>query len=359
METFVGTSATPFVNEGGEVKNSTESNFEIVKLGNVGFEKKNSWFWFIFEWTIGWLLAEYIRVKSLKVALNCSNKPESFIDENGNGKDLILDRARQSFGPRRLKALFELRTFGFNASSPLLQDFCRHAAEAESLDDVYNAIGSFKWGGQSIYPISAPPDRWSNFYLDCPNGQSVRNRYRQVVKLYEQFGGGRTLSIACGSAQPIIHALHDLKARGQGEKTKLILTDVREESLALAFKRAEQAGVADCVNCERISFLRLTDHFINQSFDVVEACGILDYLADDRAIVLIKFALNALSDQGQIIISNMNRTRAANLLLKMYNWPIIYRTPEEFGQLIIKASGKNIKIYVEPWGIHLVATATR
>jgi 2-polyprenyl-3-methyl-5-hydroxy-6-metoxy-1,4-benzoquinol methylase len=153
--------------------------------------------------------------------------------------------------------------------------------------------------------------------------------------------------------------LRNLKAKGCGQKVELILTDVRKESLALAAKRAEQAGVADQVSCERISFLKLADHFAEQSFDIVEACGILDYLPDDRAVALIQFALSALKDDGQIIISNMSRTRAANLLLKMYNWPIIYRTPEEFGRLIEKAGGRNIKVYVEPWGIHPVATADK
>lgn len=339
-------------------RDSVAEEIEVVKLGNNGFEKNWSSFWFGFEWTIGWLLAEYIRFKSLKAVLENLNQPSAFIRENGHKADQILDQARQSFGSKRQQTLFQLRTIGFNASSALLQDFCEHAAEAKALDDVYNAIGSFSWNNQRIYPNSVKSDCWSDFYLNCPNAQAVRNRYRQVARLYEQFGGGRTLSIACGSAQPLIHALYALKAEGMDENTELIMTDVNQKSLDLTAQRAKEAGVSSRVSFQRVSFLDLNSVFSDERFDIVEACGISDYLPDERVVSLLEFALNSLRKDGQIIVSNMNRTRAANLLLKMYNWPIIYRNPEEFGRLIKQAGGRNIKVYVEPWGIHPVATAS-
>lgn len=341
-----------------EVARISTEEIEIISLGQEGFEKNQSWFWFSFEWTIGWLLAEYIRLKSSKVALDNSSQPETFIQENGQDGNHILNRARQSFGHKRIRELFQLKIIGFNSSSPLLRHFCEHVAEAGALDDVYNALGSFDWNGQRIYPFSFLPDKWSNFYLSCPNGQSVRNRYRQVARLYKNFGGGKTLSIACGSAQPLIHALYALKAEGDDKGTELILTDVSDESLSLAVKRAEQAGVSESISCRRVSFLKLNEYFAGEKFDLVEACGILDYLPDDRAISILEFSLKSLKKGGRIIVSNMNRTRGANLLLKMYNWPIIYRAPEKFGRLIKRAGGKSVKVYVEPWGIHLVATAS-
>ena len=340
------------------VAHVTSRDVEIIHLGSQGFEKHQSWFWAMFDWTIGQLLAEYIEHKSLRLALRYLNKPEVFINSNGNGTNRLLDHARQGFGQYRVAELFQLKTRFFNASSPLMQHFCENVASAAALDDIYNGIGSFSWNGQRLYPLSASPDVWSNFYMACPNGQSVRNRYRQVARLYEQHGGGRTLSIACGSAQPLIHALRALKSSGRGKESQLILTDVSQESLALAHKRAEQAGVDNQVVCKRVSLHRLVKHFSGEKFDVFEVCGIFDYLPDEQVVELLQFAFSSLNPKGSIIVSNMNRTRGARLLLKMYNWPIIYRTPENFGRLIKRAGGKNVKVYVEPWGIHPVATAT-
>ena len=98
----------------------------------------------------------------------------------------------------------------------------------------------------------------------------------------------------------------------------------------------------------------------DEKFDLVEACGILDYLDGRPLSFLLKFALgDILKETGAIIVSNMAKTRAANLLRKMYNWEIVYREQDELGRLIEEAGGKNIKIFVEPWGIHPVATATK
>lgn len=329
---------------------------EIIKLGSSGFEKVWPGFWFMFDWSVGWLLAEWIRIKSLRVVLQNLSLPEDFVQVGQNNGE-ALHQARQSFGSNRVEELFEMRTRGFNAGSRLMQHFCKHVAEAGSLDDVYNALGSFCWNGKRVLPLGASPDCWSNFYLNCPNGQAVRNRYRQVARLYYGLGGGRTLSIACGSAQPLIHALQALKLDGRNQDTELVLTDASPNSLAIAESRAEEAGVRDQVFCRRIFFTKLGKELGNEKFDIVEACGIFDYLSDDQVITLLNFAFGSLNPNGKIIVSNMNRTRGANVLLKMYNWPINYRSPEELGCLIKRAGGQNIKIYVEPWNIHPVATA--
>lgn len=335
----------------------TDEGIEVVRLARKGFEKDQSYFWFLFEWTLGWLLAKHIERKSRRIVLGRLSQPGDFIQGNRDNGNHILDKAREGFGSKRMVELFRILTRGFNYSSPLMQHFCEHVARAEALDDVYNAVGSFAWNGQRIFPESAAPDRFSNFYLNCPNAQAVRNRYRQVARLYKELGGGRTLSIACGSAQPLIHAIHALRKDGITKGVRLLLTDISEESLAIAERCAQQAGVEDVVKFEKMSFFKLPQRFDGEKFDIIEACGILDYLSDEYVIALLGFALNSLDTDGKIIVSNMSETRGANLLRRTYNWAIHYRSPQELGQLIKKAGGENIKVFVEPWGIHPVATA--
>lgn len=217
-----------------------QDGIEVIKIDRDGFEKTNSWFWFCFEWTLARLLAQHIERKSIKIIMNYFDELKMSV---ANNKGSIIAKARWNFGTKKIAQLFKLRTRWFNNSSPLMQHFCEYVANAEALDDVYNALGSFSWNGHILYPESAKPDLLSNFYLDCPNGQAVRNRYRQVARLYEKLGGGRTLSIACSSAQPLIHAIHALKTQGKDNGVELILTDPSREALTLAKRRAEQAGV--------------------------------------------------------------------------------------------------------------------
>jgi len=333
------------------------TDVEIIKLDKKNFEKKNPFFWFYFECTIGRLLAQYIEHKSQKIIIKHLNGDlNQALEDDDSFK--FLATARESFGAKRIKKLFQLRTRYFNASSLLLQHFCENVADAAALDDVYNVLGSFILNNEKLYPVSAKPDFFSRFYLNCPNGQSVRNRYRLVTNIYKQLCGGKTLSIACGSSQPLIQSVYELREQDKDQGIELLLTDISTDALALAKKRAEQAGILDKISCHEVAFYKLKKYFKNEKFDTIEACGILDYLSDKSAVSLLKFAISALNKNGKIIVSNMNATRGANLLRKMYNWEINYRTPEALGQLIHKAGGIDIKIYIEPWNIHPVATAS-
>ncbi len=309
-------------------------------------EYDNRFFWGFFDWTLAIVLAEYINLKSKKFVWNKLMEKNNGIKTNQN---IALEKARMDLAKREFPGLFQIKTKMFNENSPLLQHFCANVANALSLDDVYNATGAFEINGQKLYPLKAQPDSWSNFYLSCPNAQAVRNRYRMVKHLLFEIGGGEVLSIASGSAQPLIHALYELN-----NNTQLNLTDISQDALDLAKARAEQFGVEN-ISYHRMSLKKIFQSFSEKKFDVVEACGILDYFNDDEAVKILEFALSRTS--GSIIVSNMNKTRGGKLLLKTYNWPIIYRTPGEFKLLIQKAGGKNVKIYIEPWNIHVVATA--
>jgi ubiquinone/menaquinone biosynthesis C-methylase UbiE len=331
-------------------------NLEVINLSGGQVEYDRHFFWRIFEATAGRLLAHHIEAKSKKIILGRLNQPEVFVEGNSVKASELLSDARKSFGSKRIRELFQLRTRLFNYSSSLLQHFCENVAYAGALDDVYNALGSFTWDGRRVFPESASPDFWSVFYLSSPNGQSVRNRYRLVSNIFQILGGGKTLSIACGSAQPLIHAIYELGLKGD-VGSQILLTDVSERSLGLAKRRAEQAGVGSQISYCQVSFTDLSQ-FNGQQFDIVEACGILDYLLDDDAIKLLSFAIEAVKSGGHIIVSNMNSTSSAASLRRLYNWAIHYRTPEELGRLIDCAGGKNIKVYLEPWAIHLVAVAT-
>lgn len=331
-----------------------EDKVEIIKLNAKGFERTNRVFWFIFEWTLGQLLAWWIERKSIRLIKKNLTKQEKESWKTIEGRRQILAEFRRNFGKKRLPELFKLRTRLFNRNSPLLQHFCKNVANAPALDDVYNALGSFAINGQTIWPESAKPDIFSRFYLSCPDGQAVRNRYRAVVNFYKKFGGGDILSIATGSAQPLIHA-----ANKEGRGSKLLLTDIDQLSLDLAKRRASQAGILESsISFLQASFKCLPKKLAGKKYDVVEGCGIFEYLSNEQSFFLLGMMLKFLKPGGKIIVSGMMETRDANLLCKIYNWEIIYRSPDKLASLVIEAGGRDIRVYIEPWGVHYVIVAT-
>jgi len=336
-----------------------EKEMRAVKvLKPVGTEYCYVFFWWLFETFFGRILTNIIEEKTITLIINRGDKNdvEKLLDPKT--KEKTLARFRRNFADCKLKEIFFMRTLFFSKGSELMKRFCENVANAPALDIVYNAFGHFKLSNKTVWPLLAKPDFLSNFHLACPNGQSVRNRYRMVKDLFKKTGGGKSLSIACGSAQPIIDAIHDLVKDGD-TKTTLTLYDAEQRSLNVAHGRACDAGIENRIERVQGDISELITKFDGRKFNVIEFCGILDYLPGKVAKKLISNALSLLEDGGTIIVSNMAETVSAEYLRKLYNWEIIYRTPKELGELVVSAGGKNVQVFNEPWGIHPVATATR
>ncbi|MFH1773298.1 MAG: methyltransferase domain-containing protein [Patescibacteria group bacterium] len=320
---------------------------KIIQLDGPEFEMRHPIFWFLFDWTLGQLMARHVEKKTVALIKTTGGF-------NGGNPLKILSKYRRNFGDVKLKDIFQFKISFFNSHSPLMQHFCENVSTAHALDDVYNVNGDFNLNGHTIWPDAAYSDLYAKFWLNCPNGQSVRNRCKMVIDQLVE--GGDILSIASGSAQALIIAAY--QAKQQNKNIKILLTDVSHDALNLSKEKIQAAEVAiEQFSFLKASFQKLPQLLNGKKFNIVEACGILDYLPDRIAIKLIKFALSVLKPGGKIIISNMVETRAANLLSKTYNWRVVYRHPKQFESLIKKGGGKNIKIYLEPWSIHSMATA--
>lgn len=344
---------------------------EIVYLERDGFEVTRPSFWLLWDCTFGALLSKWVLFKSIRLIRRVLReriaKAEGEVERkklerrlqdlsSAKTRQPVLDWARRNFGPNVMMELFQMRTTGLNAQSKLMQHFCQNVACSQALDDVYNALGSFSCGqGLAFIPMAAPADDVGYFHNSCPSGQAIRNRYRIVARLHEQLMRGEVLSVACGSAQPLIHALSERKRQGTTTGVSVLLADVDKIAIDLAFHRADQAGVRSSLIPLLTQFAVLPKALEGTSFDHVEACGIMDYLTDDRVVDLAQMLRSKLKRGGTMLISQMSRTRAANVLSDTYNWWIIYRTPEQFGELLRQAGFKNVTIYVEPWRVHMVA----
>lgn len=305
-----------------------------------------------------WMARRIEKQTRIFIGENITEK-DSAAWESSVGQSEVLNNARKNFGKNPYSEIFSQLFWGFNQHSSLMQHFCRSVANAGALDDVYNALGHFYLGGQRIWPASAKPDSWSNFYMNGPLERGVRDRYRLVREAYIQSGGGKTLSVACGSAQPLIDAAQVLVSKGQGDEIELLLTDSDQESLKLALMRAEQAQISDKVTTDVVSIMQLAKHLKQRKFKVIEACGIFDYFNDDGVVKLLRRCIMPLLESnGTLIVSGMNENKYATILRSMYNWEVIYRPAATFGELIRQAGFVNTKVLSEPQGTYYVATAT-
>jgi hypothetical protein len=344
-----GDKTTILNTESGETVNSMEG-LKILYPANKDFEKKFVLFWKIYDATIGKIIANRVESKSKKIARKL------FPNLNGNA----LQTARNRFGSGAKNNLFEELYFPINTHSQLMRHFVQNVCNAGALDDAYNVNGDFKIDGKKIFPQSVDSniDIMGKFFLNFPNAQAVRNRYRIVVDLIiAHFAGVKTgtlLSVACGSAQAVLHAVYLLKK--QGVIINVTLTDSSLNALAVAKRTVELFNLEDQVRFIQVSFLEISKTFQKdeRAFDLVEACGVSDYLSDKLAIRLIKTMLDF--SKNKIIFSNMSKIYPHDQVLELtYNWPLVYRTPEMIGALAFCSGGKKVNIYIEPWGIHPVA----
>ncbi len=327
-----------WVKTGEKIRDATKTGIP----SGIIFEKKLFTFWWIFEVTFAFILGW--RVKSKTISMICKKKGVS-----RKKAKAMLPEFRANFKPK-IPEIFEIKTRFLNKNSCFMQLFCKNIANAYALDMAYNALRQFTTGyGKDISP-SVEPDLIAKFYMRMPNGQSVRNRYRIVVDLIKKNlkPRGRILSIACGSAQPVLDVLSSRKS------SVAFLTDISEESLRLAKNKALQMEVDEQVFTSRAFFRKAFKVLSGKGADVIEACGILDYFDDDATTKLIREALNHLKPGGCLITSNMNMTFWARSMFNVFNWHIIYRNPEEFVTLAKKAGAKSVEIYNEPWNIHPV-----
>ena len=184
----------------------------------------------------------------------------------------------------------------------------------------------------------------------------VSNELTQAIQIVRD-DTVRIFSLAGGDGQTIIKAIEKSGKRN----IKVLLLDPDREALRAAQKNAENAGLADLFIIKRglaSMAKRMAKDFQPHIFDVV---GLLDYLDDNKVVEVVEIAKESLCSGGTLItcniINNKERTFLENVLL----WFMIYREPEEFGQLLLSGGfqEEKIKIILEPFRIHAIAVCQK
>jgi hypothetical protein len=196
------------------------------------------------------------------------------------------------------------------------------------------------------------------------NRQAVTNRLKLVIKLlahaferYAHLPEIRLLSVASGSAQAVIAAMKCFPQLN----IKAALIDNDPTALEKARKEFTEAGLSDrCVLVKDTT--KCVDEFCAKfKPHIIEMVGFLDYRPKKKAVELISRLREDLPEDGMFITCNINHNREKIFLSYMLLWPMIYRTQEEFLDILIQAGflHENVLMIYEPFKIHGMAVCKK
>jgi len=236
------------------------------------------------------------------------------------------------------------------------------AARWLALDAVYNFTK-----GEGCNWIACAIDE---YWMHIRNAQAVRNRLKivkreiesailEVVKMKASNEPVRLLSLAAGSGQGVIEVVAGLYRAGI--RCEVLLIDQDDSALVHARKLAEQHSVSNMVvTCESNAVLFYRNlRKIDFKPDIVEMCGLMDYLEDDLAITVIKMIRRCLPPEGFFLTCHIHPNKESYFLWHVVNWGMLYRERKELRGLLVKGGFVSAKLYTEPHGIHSVAVARK
>ncbi len=246
---------------------------------------------------------------------------------------------------------------GISKSSRKVKD---GATGWQALDVVYN----FKRGAGSNIIIRII----DGFWLRVRNAQAVRNRLivvkRELAKVIGKVALRKNsgepikiLSLAAGAAQGVIETVQEYISCGYNVRVTLIDRD--ESALAHARALAKKHGIEKYVTTLTGDVI-FFERFLEKDFtpDIIEMCGLLDYLRSSLALKLIKKIYHFLPTNGLFLTCHAHTNAEAYFLKHVVNWDMLYRSVDEFADLLESSGFSRLKLYTEPLKIHTVAVVS-
>jgi 2-polyprenyl-3-methyl-5-hydroxy-6-metoxy-1,4-benzoquinol methylase len=245
-------------------------------------------------------------------------------------------------------------TFWFDGISPICREIKENAMHWRALDIAYNY--KFQEGTNFTAKIT-------NFWLNIKNAQAVRNRLKLVKKELRQEIQNlsdkkleiRLLSIAAGSAQGVIETMSESKQKGI--HIKAIFLDLDPTAIEYSRQMAQIFGIVNQITFINKSVKELEEAVGDFKPNIIEMVGFLDYRPREKAINLIG-KINQLLDSGGVtLISNIAPNIERYFLYQVMNWPMIYRSPEQLADVVVKEgfNPQKCEIIYEPLKIHGIA----
>jgi len=282
---------------------------------DLGYEKKSRFYFFMIP--IIWLLVLWVAIK------------------------------KKILGPN-----LKINTFWFDGASRICRQVKENAATWRALDIIYN----YSPGKDKSFD-----GRITDFWNNLLSVRATRNRLRllkyylkkEIQNCFINYSEVRLISIASGSAQGVIEVIEEFKEKS----IKAIFLDLDPTAIEHSKKLAEGRGIKDKIIFINRSARDLEEVARGFQPHIVEVVGFLMYRPKEKAIKLIERIHRILAPSGILLVSQDNHILEKFFLYYVVNWPLIFRSPEKFAELLIKGgfNPKHCKIIYEPLKMHGLA----
>lgn len=274
-----------------------------------------------------------------------------------NWSSNLEQRTRFLLGPRGIVSRL------VDGPSPFLYTIRQGVTTSVSLDVLYNLPSAWKRG-------SGVRDALVWFWGNEPHARGARNRMRMVYwtlldwmreELKEGKHEVRILSLACGSAQPVIEAVARIREEYPDAKVQVDLVDLDTVSLRRAEHLAASRGVRDCLRL-REENIRSMLREETRTWPIVEMVGFLDYRNDRSLIETCDKVRERLEPGGRFLTATVCPSAWASIARWLANWPLlIRRRPRRFRKLLQRAGFQSPRdrYLKEPCGTFLTAELHR
>ena len=276
------------------------------------------------------------------------------------------------------------------ARVPGVENWLELIPTAAALDLLYDPSIEQLANGKPVSPVVRD---WACNILDA---QGIRSRGKIVQDILARHGidqvspgaiGQQWVSLACGAAQPVCHALRHIKESGHA-MPQVTLVDLDRSALKAAKTYAQATEVGQfthilCMNILRpqgvaLSVLDAQTNVATQAlrqqvgleaaaYDAVDAVGILEYVPEElssgsptalqvNAATFLAHAAQLVKPGGLLLVGNMRDTHPQlGFTLNVVQWPYIQPRSIETMQRIVRAadlSDWQVDVYCPSDGVY-------
>jgi SAM-dependent methyltransferase len=263
-------------------------------------------------------------------------------------KQIAQDHRSGKLCDEDLEALRD--AFGEALSQRTLQGFCLekphgYAGDYEIIDQLYT---------NSVTNARAYKN-WDHFLQARSAATAVRNRKSYFLALIEQlietFPDKTTLpilNVASGPGRDVFEFFcnDDLDHRIHFEC-------VDNDPDAIAYAQELCASYLDRICFREINALR---YRADTRFQLIWSAGLFDYLGDKGFTFLLERMIDALHDDGELVIGNFSpRNPTRDYMEVLLDWHLYHRTADELIELATSCgiAEENVRVGSEPEGVNL------
>lgn len=283
----------------------------------------------------------------------------------------VVERAQQEAvvaagDDRQRRAEAYLAPFGYldwlAKISPAAEMHRRGVTTAFGLQALHDARWLY-YNGHQLSGWSMFEGLMKTWLIDSPGPAAVCNRLRwvyttisRVLRENQRTGDDAPFRMACvaaGSALGMIHALADFLKESPEAKVEVVLEDIDPHVLKAAGNAAFARGVYGLIEFVEMPARRFAEN-VEEPFDFVECCGLLDYSEGAKLEGYIEMLLDLVAPGGTLIISMITPV-LIDLVQKLHFWPALKpMESDRFTALVerLAGPGATIRSFVEPCGMH-------